>query len=45
MGFNEKLWQHHYHEHIIRDEKSYQNISKYFMNNPKKWASNKFHQK
>jgi REP element-mobilizing transposase RayT len=36
--FNGKLWQRNYWEHIIRNEQSYQNISKYIINNPAKWA-------
>lgn len=32
------IWQRNYYEHIIRDEKSYQNISNYIINNPRKWA-------
>ena len=35
--FNGKLWQRNYWEHIIRDEQSYQRISAYIINNPKKW--------
>lgn len=31
-------WQPKYHDRIIRDERAYQNISKYITNNPKKWA-------
>ena len=38
-----KLWQRNYYEHIIRDEKSYETISKYIMNNPAKWAGDKFY--
>ncbi|MCO5259987.1 MAG: hypothetical protein M9916_07580 [Crocinitomicaceae bacterium] len=34
---NFKIWQRNYYEHIIRDEKAYQNISNYIINNPKKW--------
>ena len=34
--FNKKLWQRNYWEHIIRNDKSYQNISKYIINNPLK---------
>ena len=30
--FNGKLWQRNYYEHIIRDEQSYHNISKYIIN-------------
>jgi len=43
LGFNEKLWQRNYFEHIIRDEQSYQNISNYIINNPLKWAEDKFY--
>ena len=38
-----KLWQRNYYEHIIRDEKAYQTISDYIMNNPAKWAKDKFY--
>ncbi len=40
-----KLWQRNYYEHIIRDEKSYQRISDYIMNNPKIWNTDKFYEK
>ena len=39
------VWQRNYHEHIIRNEKSYQNISEYIINNPAKWADDKFNLK
>jgi REP element-mobilizing transposase RayT len=35
--FDKKLWQRNYWEHIIRNEKSYHNISNYIINNPSKW--------
>ncbi len=38
-----KLWQRNYHEHIIRDEQSYQRISDYIINNPTKWNDDKFY--
>lgn len=38
-----KLWQRNYYEHIIRNEKSYQNISEYILNNPSKWNEDKFY--
>lgn len=41
--FNRKLWQRNYYEHIIRNEQSYQTISDYIINNPKKWDDDKFH--
>jgi REP element-mobilizing transposase RayT len=43
--FNGKLWQRNYYEIIIRNEQSYQNISKYIINNPAKWAADKFYLK
>lgn len=38
-----KLWQRNYYEHIIRDEKSHQQISNYIFTNPEKWQSDKFY--
>jgi len=43
--FNGKLWQRNYYEHIIRNEKSHQNISEYIINNPAKWANDKSYTK
>ncbi|MBN2485939.1 MAG: transposase [Bacteroidales bacterium] len=37
LGFNGKLWQRNYHEHIIRNEQSYMKISEYIINNPANW--------
>jgi len=31
------VWQRNYYEHIIRDEKSLENIRKYIINNPEQW--------
>ncbi len=36
-SFDKKLWQRNYFEHIIRDKKSYYEISKYIIDNPKNW--------
>lgn len=41
--FDKKLWQRNYWEHIIRNEKAYQNISNYIINNPKKWTDDRFY--
>ena len=41
--FDGKLWQRNYWEHIIRNEKSYNTISEYIKNNPKKWNDDKFY--
>ncbi|EPR65297.1 transposase [Cyclobacterium qasimii] len=38
-----KFWQRNYYEHIVRNEQSYQTISKYIVNNPKKWGDDKFY--
>lgn len=36
-------WQPRYHDHIIRNEKSFQRISEYIVNNPRKWQEDKFY--
>jgi len=36
-------WQTRFHEHIIRDDKSYQTIKQYIINNPSKWNDDKFY--
>ena len=41
----EFAWQSNYHDHIIRDENVYQNISNYIIENPKKWAEDECHSK
>lgn len=40
--FDRKLWQRNYCEHIIRSEQSYEKISEYIINNPKKWNKDTF---
>ncbi|GAA5225379.1 transposase [Membranihabitans marinus] len=35
--FDGKLWQRNYWEHIIRNERSYNNIVNYIRSNPMKW--------
>lgn len=40
-----KNWQPNYHDHIIRNEKSYRNISNYIIENPLKWNDDKFNPK
>jgi REP element-mobilizing transposase RayT len=37
------VWQRNYHEHVIRNEKSYQTIAQYIVNNPLKWNDDKFY--
>jgi hypothetical protein len=36
-------WQPRFHEHIIRDDESYQHISEYIQNNPLNWHTDKFY--
>jgi len=35
-------WQARYHDHIIRDDDSFQKIQDYIISNPKNWESDKF---
>ncbi|HHB52599.1 MAG TPA: transposase [Saprospiraceae bacterium] len=42
LGF-EFAWQPRFYDHIIRNEKSFINISNYIINNPLKWNEDKFH--
>ncbi|WP_233898213.1 transposase [Tenacibaculum piscium] len=37
-------WQPNYHDHIIRNNKAYHNISDYIINNPSKWNEDTFYQ-
>ena len=39
--FDGKLWQRNYYEHIIRNEKSFETISDYIIDNPAKWNQDK----
>ena len=36
-------WQSPYHDHFIRDDKSFHTISEYIIRNPKKWSDDKFY--
>jgi REP element-mobilizing transposase RayT len=42
-GFNKKLWQRGYHEHIIRSSRDLCIIRQYIIDNPKKWKSRSPH--
>jgi REP element-mobilizing transposase RayT len=35
-------WQPRFHDHIIRDERAFHNISRYIRNNPKNWKNDNF---
>ncbi len=41
--FDGKLWQRNYHEHIIRNNESYQKIVDYIQYNPAKWQDDKYY--
>ncbi len=43
IELNFKIWQRNYYEHIIRNERAYQQISQYIINNPKNWNDDKFY--
>jgi REP element-mobilizing transposase RayT len=40
-GFKEFAWQSRFYDHIIRDEKSLNNIRQYIFDNPIKWETDK----
>lgn len=42
LGYAEFAWQRSFYDHIIRDEKSYERISNYIINNPNSWDQDKF---
>jgi putative transposase len=44
-GFVDFAWQRSFHDHIIRNEKSYLNISNYIESNPDRWAVDTFFEK
>jgi putative transposase len=42
LGFD-FAWQSRFHDHIIRNEQSFNTISEYILNNPLKWQEDKFY--
>jgi putative transposase len=36
-------WQSRFHDHIIRDAKSFEHIQNYILDNPRKWQEDKFY--
>ncbi len=44
LGNSSFAWQRSFHDHIIRNEQSFENISKYIDINPIKWNEDKFHE-
>lgn len=43
-GHENYKWQSRFHDHIIRNEQSYQTIANYIVNNPLKWMEDKLHE-
>ncbi|MFH1175384.1 MAG: transposase [bacterium] len=39
IPFDKRFWQRNFYEHIIRNQKSYENISQYILNNPSDWEN------
>ncbi len=42
LGFEDFAWHRSFHDHIIKNEQSYQNIFNYISNNPNKWNEDRF---
>lgn len=42
LGFEEFIWHRSFHDHIIKSNEAYQNISNYIDKNPQKWFEDKF---
>ncbi len=42
-GYGYFRWQGRFHEHIARDKRAYQEIYRYIVKNPEKWAADRFH--
>ena len=41
QGFDGKLWQRNYWDHVIRNEQSLNDIAQYIINNPQNWEMDK----
>jgi len=44
-GYRHFRWQRNYHDHIIRNERSLNNIREYIQNNPSKWDLDEYNPK
>jgi len=42
-SFNARLWQRNYYEHIIRDQRAYEKIAEYIIENPMRWTDDVLH--
>ncbi len=43
IKFKKRIWQRNYYEHIVRNEKTYYQITEYIRNNPLKWQEDKYY--
>ena len=43
LAIGSPVWQRNYYEHIIRDDKSFQQIQAYIINNPARWETDRFY--
>ena len=43
-GYAGAVFQRSYHDHVVRNEKDYQEIWEYIENNPRKWALDKYYE-
>ena len=43
LGYEEKIWQRSYHDHIIRDYKDFDKIDNYITMNPQNWNNDCFY--
>lgn len=39
----QKIWQNNYHDHIVRNQESFDKIYNYIENNPLMWQEDKFY--
>lgn len=44
LGYTGFAWRSRFHDHIIRDAQSFENIQNYIENNPQNWDKDKFNQ-
>ena len=42
--FDKKLWQKSYYDHVIRNQRDYDEIWEYIENNPVKWEEDRFYE-
>jgi REP element-mobilizing transposase RayT len=45
IDLKQSIWQRNYYDIIIRNERMYQNITNYILNNPQKWEEDKHYRK